>query len=437
MMPRRVVSVPLPTAFGTFQAHAFEVERGVVHLALVRGDLGNGRSVLARVHSECLTGDALGSLRCDCGVQLRAALRVIAVEGRGVLVYLGGHEGRGIGLIDKLRAYLEQDAGADTVEANLRLGLGADDREYGSAAAVLRELGIRSVRLLTNNPAKAAGLRAGDIAVQRIELLATAANGHDRSYLETKASRLGHVEPAGRPLAEYAPAPVDVGALVGTASDKSGPRVVLKYAQTLDGRIATATGDSRWISCEAERVVSHGLRAACDAVLVGIGTVLVDDPQLTVRMVAGASPMRVVLDSSLRVPLKAKILSADAHTLVLTSEDATAARCEALRRRGAQVVVVPRGPGGLDLRACLAALEELGVALVLVEGGARVLTSLLGAGLVDRLIVAIASRIIGAGTEAVGALGITSVADGLQLANRSLYVVGDDVLAAWDVAPLM
>jgi GTP cyclohydrolase II len=418
MMPRRVVSVPLPTTFGTFDAHAFEVERGVVHLALVRGDLGDGRSVLARVHSECLTGDALGSLRCDCGVQLRAALRAIAVEGRGVLVYLGGHEGRGIGLIDKLRAYLEQDAGADTVEANLRLGLGADEREYGSAAAVLRELGVRSVRLLTNNPAKAAGLRAGDVSVEGTELLATAANGHDRSYLETKASRLGHVDP-----------------LLGTGSGKSGPRVVLKYAQTLDGRIATATGDSRWISCEAERVVSHGLRAACDAVLVGIGTVLIDDPQLTVRMVAGASPMRVVLDSSLRMPLEAKILSADAHTLVLTSEDAPAARRQTLRRRGAQIVAVPRGPGGLDLRACLAALEELGVALVLVEGGARVLTSLLGAGLADRLIVAIASRIIGAGTEAVGALGITSVADGVQLANRSLHVVGDDVLAAWDVVP--
>jgi riboflavin-specific deaminase-like protein len=212
--------------------------------------------------------------------------------------------------------------------------------------------------------------------------------------------------------------------------------VVLKYAQTLDGRIATATVDSRWISCEAERVVSHSLRAACDAVLVGIGTVLVDDPQLTVRMVAGASPMRVVLDSSLRVPLEAKILSADAHTLVLTSEDATSARRQALRRRGAQVVVVPRGPGGLDLRACLTALGELGVAIVLVEGGARVLTSLLGAGLADRLIVAIASRIIGAGTEAVGALGISSVADGVQLANRSMYVVGDDVLAAWDVVPM-
>lgn len=437
MMPRRVVSVPLPTSFGTFDAHAFEVERGVVHLALVRGDLGDGRSVLARVHSECLTGDALGSLRCDCGVQLRAALRAIAVEGRGVLVYLGGHEGRGIGLIDKLRAYLEQDAGADTVEANHRLGLSADEREYGSAAAVLRELGVRSVRLLTNNPAKAAGLRAGDVAVDGMELLTTAANGHDRSYLETKASRLGHVDPAGQPLAEYSPAPVDVGALVGSASGGSGPRVVLKYAQTLDGRIATATGDSRWISCEAERAVSHGIRAACDAVLVGIGTVLVDDPQLTVRMVAGASPMRVVLDSSLRVPPDAKILSADAHTLVLTSEDAEPARREALRRRGAQVVVVPRGPGGLDLRACLAALEELGVATVLVEGGARVLTSLLGAGLADRLIVAIASRIIGSGTEAVGALGITSVSDGLRLANRSLHVVGDDVLAAWDVVPVV
>ena len=131
-----------------------------MHLALVAGDLGDGGSVLTRLHSECLTGDALGSLRCDCGVQLRSALRTVAAEGRGIVLYLNGHEGRGIGLVDKLRAYVEQDDGADTVDANLRLGLHADLRDYGDAAAVLRALGVRSVRLLSNNPAKAAASSA-------------------------------------------------------------------------------------------------------------------------------------------------------------------------------------------------------------------------------------------------------------------------------------
>src|SRR5215212_9462297 len=141
-VPLEAVAAAIPTSYGEFLARAFESPSGHVHVALVFGEIGDGESLLTRVHSECLTGDAFGSLRCDCGVQLRSALRNVAAEGRGVVLYLNGHEGRGIGLVNKLRAYVEQDAGADTVDANLRLGLPVDGRSYVEAAQVLAALGV-------------------------------------------------------------------------------------------------------------------------------------------------------------------------------------------------------------------------------------------------------------------------------------------------------
>ena len=169
-----------------------------MYLALVKGELDGGDHVVTRVHSECLTGDALGSLRCDCGVQLQLGLRAITAAGRGVLVYATGHEGRGIGLVNKLLSYAEQDGGADTLEANLALGLAVDAREYSDAAAVLRALGVHSVRLLTNNPAKVEGLRASGVDVVAVEPLATAPHSRNLAYLRTKERRLGHVRPSGR-----------------------------------------------------------------------------------------------------------------------------------------------------------------------------------------------------------------------------------------------
>ncbi len=188
-----MATVPLPTAYGEFEAHAFECASRFVYLALVKGTIGAEGPVLTRLHSECLTGDALGSLRCDCGTQLRLALRTIAAEGRGVLVYATGHEGRGAGLIDKLRAYVEQDSGADTLDANLRLGLPVDSRTYDHAAAVLAMLGVGSVRLLTNNPAKRVGLEGyGLQIVERVPLQPTV-NDDNRAYLRTKQSKMGHL----------------------------------------------------------------------------------------------------------------------------------------------------------------------------------------------------------------------------------------------------
>ncbi len=431
---REVASLRLPTTAGEFAAHAFECASGFVCVALVKGDIKGARSVLARVHSECLTGDALGSLRCDCGVQLKTAMRAIAAEGRGVLVYATGHEGRGIGLIDKLRAYVEQDQGADTVDANLHLGLPLDSRDYREAAAVIRALGVASVRLMTNNPGKVAGLRQAGVEVESVKGVPTAGHTRNLRYLTTKQVRLGHLSPLGDEIVASEAVPTDVSALLGEVKPHgSRPYVVLKYAQTLDGRIATSTGDSKWISGTAERTISHALRARCDAVMVGIGTVLKDDPQLTVRLIAGASPLRVIVDSTLAVPLTALVLSEEVGTLVLTTHRADADKRRALQEMNVGVREVDEGADGVDLTSALRALREMGVESLLVEGGARLITSLLAASLVDRIIVAIAPMVIGKGTEGVGELGVARISQGLALSNRSMYVVDRDVVMAWDV----
>jgi 3,4-dihydroxy 2-butanone 4-phosphate synthase / GTP cyclohydrolase II len=190
--PREVARIVLPTSAGEFEARAFECASGALHLALVKGDVADGGGMLTRVHSECLTGDALGSLRCDCGVQLRWALRTIAAEGRGVLIYATGHEGRGIGLVNKLRAYALQEDGLDTVEANTAQGLPVDSRSYGVGAQILSGLGIRRLRLITNNPAKYGGLDGYGLEIVRRVGLPTAENPHNRRYLRTKRERLGH-----------------------------------------------------------------------------------------------------------------------------------------------------------------------------------------------------------------------------------------------------
>ena len=183
----------LPTRYGTFKSYAFRVATGdAEHLALVMGDVSDQASVLTRLHSECLTGDVLGSYRCDCGEQLDLALRYIAAEGLGVLLYLRGHEGRGIGLSNKIRAYALQEQGLDTVEANLELGLPDDAREYDSAAAILRMLKVASVRLMSNNPKKFDTLAKHGIPVCERVALAIPFRDENERYIRTKQVKFGH-----------------------------------------------------------------------------------------------------------------------------------------------------------------------------------------------------------------------------------------------------
>lgn len=190
----RVGETRLPTRHGEFRAFGY---RSVVddhqHVALVAGEVGEGRDILVRVHSECLTGDVFGSQRCDCGEQLDQALGKISEEGRGVVLYIRGHEGRGVGLVNKLLAYELQDGGRDTVDANVALGLPVDARDYGVGSQILYDLGVRTMRLMTNNPTKRAGIAGYGLEIVERVPLVTVANPHNRRYLDTKATRMGHL----------------------------------------------------------------------------------------------------------------------------------------------------------------------------------------------------------------------------------------------------
>ncbi|MGA9162100.1 MAG: bifunctional 3,4-dihydroxy-2-butanone-4-phosphate synthase/GTP cyclohydrolase II [Actinomycetota bacterium] len=190
----RTAEAQIPTEHGEFTAYTYESSLdGMVHVALVLGDVGDGEQILVRVHSECLTGDVFGSMRCDCGDQLHSALAHVGKEGRGVILYVRGHEGRAIGLTHKLRAYRLQEQGRDTVEANVELGFAPDPREYGIGAQILVDLGVRSMRLLTNNPAKRAGLEGYGLSIAERVPLETRPTEENIGYLRTKREKLGHL----------------------------------------------------------------------------------------------------------------------------------------------------------------------------------------------------------------------------------------------------
>jgi GTP cyclohydrolase II len=444
---RKVVSTVLPTAHGTFQLHGYAVEPGREHLALVLGDLAhagsNGDVPLVRVHSECLTGDAFGSWRCDCGEQLDAAMQEIGREGLGVVIYLRGHEGRGIGLHAKLHAYALQDAGLDTVDANLRLGLPIDARDYGAAAAILSDLGLRRIRLLSANPDKSA--RLGDLGIEvtaRLPLPVTE-RAENASYLATKRNRMGHDRAPRLPdvWSELLRGRVPTSAGAGAEAlllerygslVAAGPTITIaQLAQSVDGFIASRTGDANYVSGAEDREHLHRLRALVDAVVVGAQTVTADDPQLTTRTVPGPSPVRVIIDPKGRVPPDSRVLN-DGRVKTLWC---VAAGSEAPRKPAAHVelITLKLVAGRFPPQALLDMLRARGLGRVLIEGGGRTVSDFLAADVLDRLYLTTAPILVGDGIPGVRFAGADLLADAIT-ASVQRFGLGADICTVFDFA---
>lgn len=420
---QRLTSARIPTVDGEFTLSLYEnSEDDKDHLALIYGDIEKEDDVLVRVHSECFTGDVLGSLRCDCGEQLNASMRRIASEGVGVLLYLR-QEGRGIGLHSKLKAYNLQDEGYDTVEANHLLGHGTDERDYSIGAQILKDLGVQSIRLLTNNPEKIESLEGHGISVAERVPLQPHVNRHNSEYLRTKVHRMRHLLELG-PMnvgKRENPHGTDLGTLQQRAKEhfrETGrPFVTLTYAQSLDGSITTTDRQPLSTRSDQSRVFTQELRAAHDAVLVDVGSVLSDDPRLSVRHSDGPKPIPVVLDTQLRFPLDARLLSGEGPMpIIVTNDAAPGGRQDQLEAKGATVLRRSCTKEGICLSSLLETLADRGIVSLMVEGGAEVIGSVLTHRLADHLILAIAPMLVG-GQRALPNLDPNGEDEGLPLAT--------------------
>ncbi len=425
------VSTRLPTKFGVFKLALFRDQAGADHLALYQGDLSTDEPVLTRIHSECFTGDVLGSRRCDCGEQLNETLSRIAEKGRGLVLYLR-QEGRGIGLLDKLRAYNLQDEGYDTVDANLALGHKADARDYTIAAEMLAALEISQVRLLTNNPAKVGALRELGITVSERVPLIIAANPDNKKYLETKSTRMHHMLDTGEEFLTRPPTmrPLDdvfdfLASSRPSSSDR--PVVTLSYAQSLDGCSAAIADRPLALSGDQSLRLTHRLRASHDAILVGIRTVFADNPRLTVRLAEGNNPQPIILDSRLRLPIDARLLShPDRNVWIATTKLADPERANRLEAQGAKIIRVAANPlGQVDLEALLCRLRALNIHSLMVEGGARVITQFMQRELADRLVITVAPVVVG-GVRTVGQM--PSLGPHLRLKTPYYTRLGPDMI---------
>jgi GTP cyclohydrolase II len=450
----RMASARIPTDAGEFSLCLYHNSLdGKEHLALITGDLNDGVDILVRVHSECFTGDVLGSIRCDCGPQLNAAVKLIAREGRGIVLYLR-QEGRGIGLLEKLRAYNLQDIGYDTVDANLLLGHQADLRDYRVAAYMLKDLGVQSIKLLTNNPEKIDGLvRAGIPVTERVPLQ-TAVNSENAHYLDTKARRMRHLlqldrleidqllpeQPANddstawfaRALSESIRPGETLRELISLPPGRHGrPFITLSYAQSLDGSIAARRGEPTAISGPEAIRLTHQMRTHHDAILVGIGTVIADNPHLNVRHARGPDPQPVVVDSRLRFPSWARLLrEPERQPWIATTDAADHSRQAELEAAGARVFRLPAAPNGMVSLPAL--LDFLGgrharMRSVMVEGGATVISNFLAEHLADRLVLTIAPMLLG-GLNAVGSLGQVNGRIFPRLTQPRYQPMGQDVI---------
>lgn len=447
---QRSVETRLPTQHGTFRMIGYEGAGGLGHVALVMGDLesSSGPPPLVRVHSECLTGDALGSYRCDCGEQLQAALAAIAAEGRGALIYARGHEGRGIGLLAKLHAYALQDTGVDTVDANLRLGYPADARDYSEVAGILHDLGATRITLLTANPEKGERLNDYGIEVAARRRPAVEDRPENAFYLDTKRRRMRHDAISALPdawsmlLAGQVPpmsaltsdAERELVERYGPLAQATGALTIAQMGQSIDGFIASRTGDGARLTGEVDHTHLHRLRAQVDAVVVGASTVIADDARLTVRLTAGAHPVRVVLDPRARLPRTAHVLTeSEAPTLWIIGDEAPDPTEVDNPLPHVSVVRAPVSERGFAPADVLALLHERGLERVLVEGGGRLVSAFLAAGALDRLFITVAPVLIGDGVPGLRFNGSPRLAEAVRAPNRR-WNLGEDVCTEFVLA---
>lgn len=428
-----LVRTRLPTNHGDFMLYYYSnTLDNKEHVALVKGDVTGGEQVPVRVHSECFTGDILGSRRCDCGEQLQLSMRVIDKAQSGVLIYLR-QEGRGIGLLEKLKAYNLQDEGLDTVDANIHLGYRPDERDYQIAALILKDLKVRSVRLITNNPQKISELSRLGIAIENRIPVVVRHNRDNEGYLRAKAERMNHLLGLGtkglvseemsflQPLVDQL--------LMHREVAGRRPFVTLSYAQSIDGSVAVRPSRPFSLSCQKSLEMTHLLRSLHDALLVGINTVLVDDPQLTVRHVEGDNPTPVILDSRLRFPEQAELLRHPTRKpLIITTDDAPEEKKKRLVENGARIFTVQQDEEGrVDLSAALELLSNLNFKTVMVEGGATVINAFLNRQFIDYCIVTVVPRIIG-GVKAVSDLCAHPSAPPLTIMNCQYQTLDSDLI---------
>ncbi len=417
----------LPTDFGKFTLRAYTFEN-VTHVAMTLGDPASTDAPLVRMHSECLTGDVLGSHRCDCGDQLTASLEAISSFGTGILLYLRGQEGRGIGLENKLRAYALQDTeGLDTVEANLALGLPDDARDYRAAAKMLTHLGCQRIRLLSSNPAKSDALTALGITVIGRMNLQLPDRPENSAYLQSKRQRMNHDVPNGHPDMDHS-LELEVYKTLATHDE-----VVAQLAQSEDGFIASRVGDAEFVSGELDRRHLHCIRAAVGAVIVGASTVTADNPQLTVRAVEGDNPVRVVLDPQARIPRDSKVLTSDdAPTLWLVGADT---RVEGEVAHHVTIARLPHADGErIDPHAVIAVIREHVSGSILIEGGGQTVSHFLSAGALDRLFLTKAPVLIGNGVPGIRFDGSKDMSKALRYPFRR-YIFGQDVCTEYVLSP--
>ncbi|MCW3975468.1 MAG: GTP cyclohydrolase II [Candidatus Bathyarchaeota archaeon] len=424
------ISARLPIPLGEFRIHLFKDFKGKEHLALVMGDVKGKSDVLVRIHSECFTGDIFDSMRCDCGEQLRQSIQIITEAKEGILIYLR-QEGRGIGLSEKLKTYNLQDRGLDTVDANIVLGHEVDERDYTIATKILKDLGVNSIRLISNNPSKFNSLdRSGIEITSRISLnpRITSENAY---YLSTKISKMGHL----MDLDSLSISSPERGAVIRYLSHlrslferNERPFITLSFAQSIDGCISFTRDKRTSISGEESKILTHELRANHDAILVGINTIISDDPRLTTRLTKGQSPIPIVLDTNLRFPHDAELLKNKIPPLIVTGKNSDILKQRKLEKHGAIIIQMPHNNGNIELPALLRDLTYRKIKSIMVEGGARVISSFVREKLVDMIVLTISPFAIGNGLHVFEEKLFDNNHKSFSLKESKVVKMGDDFI---------